>query len=66
MYVLDRIEGNWAVIEYGKTMIQLPKELLPENAKEGDFLQIHISIDMEQTKTRKESLAEKAERLWED
>jgi hypothetical protein len=66
MYVLDRVEGDWAVIEYGKTMLQLPKALLPENAKEGDILQIHISVDTEQTKTRKESVAEKAERLWED
>ncbi|MDF2545723.1 MAG: hypothetical protein K0R93_621 [Anaerosolibacter sp.] len=66
MYILDSIEGDWAVIEYGKIMLQLPKELLPENAKEGDILHIHISVDTDQTNKRKERLEEKMERLWEE
>ncbi|MFT9494637.1 DUF3006 domain-containing protein [Anaerosolibacter sp.] len=64
MYILDRIEGDWAIIEYGKIMLQLPKELLPENAKEGDILHIHISVDIDQTNRRKERLEEKMNRLW--
>ncbi|MBB6216396.1 hypothetical protein HNQ80_002496 [Anaerosolibacter carboniphilus] len=64
MFVLDRIEGDWAMVEYGKTMLQLPKTLLPENAKEGDILQIHISVNKEQTNNRKERLEEKARRLF--
>jgi hypothetical protein len=66
MYILDRIEGDWAVVEHGKTTFQLPIELLPENAKEGDMLNIHISVDTDQTNKRKKRLEEKMGRLWEE
>ncbi|KXG76318.1 DUF3006 domain-containing protein [Thermotalea metallivorans] len=66
MFVLDRIEGEWAVIEGDKGMFQLPKTLLPQDAREGDILEIHIIIDGEQGKARKERLEERAKGLWEE
>ncbi|SHI61432.1 Protein of unknown function [Geosporobacter subterraneus DSM 17957] len=65
MFVLDRIEEETAVIEWQGQMIMLPAALLPEDAKEGDLLEISIKIDHEGTKGREERIAEKARRLWE-
>ena len=47
--VIDRIEdGGTAVIlvgDDGKTQVDIPVSLLPEGAKDGDHLRIHISLD---------------------
>jgi hypothetical protein len=47
--VIDRIEeGDVAVLmvgEDGKTQMEIPISLLPEGAKDGDHLRIHISLD---------------------
>lgn len=52
--IIDRIEGEYAVVEIenGK-LINVPKELFP-NAKEGDV--INISINNEETNKRKENI----------
>jgi hypothetical protein len=39
IYVLDRFEGSFAVLEDSQgTMNNVPKEMLPQNLKEGDVL----------------------------
>jgi hypothetical protein len=47
--IIDRIEeGDVAVLmagEDGKTQVIVPVSLLPEGAKDGDHLRIHISLD---------------------
>jgi len=36
---IDRFEGDWAICETeAGTMLRLPREKLPAQAKEGDFL----------------------------
>ena len=65
MFVLDRIEGETAVIEWQGQMILLPAVLLPKEAREGDLLEISLKIDHEGTQQRKERIEEKAKRLWE-
>jgi hypothetical protein len=36
---LDRIEGDWAVVEYGPSRtFEIPVALLPADAREGDTL----------------------------
>jgi len=65
MFVVDRIENEIAVIEWEKGMIQLPLTLLPEGIMEGDLLKIDIIIDKESTKGCRETVEEKANRLWE-
>ena len=46
--IIDRFEGDYAVVETeDKIMVNLPKSLIP-GAKEGDV--ISISIDEEETK----------------
>lgn len=51
-FIIDRIEGNVAVIEWEGGHFHLPKELLAENAKEGDILKITIEVDPQSTKDR--------------
>lgn len=50
MLVIDRFEGEWAVIEYNKRTFNLPRVLLPGEAKEGDILKGTIEIDKKATK----------------
>ncbi len=41
MIILDRFEENFAVCETGNGFIQLPRKLLPLNAREGCVLTQH-------------------------
>ncbi len=61
--VIDRFEGEWCVCEYeaGKTL-DIPCDLLPKDAKEGDTL--CISIDRTETKTQKEYAEQLRKRLF--
>lgn len=53
MFIIDRFEGDWAVIEYEKRTFNIPKTLLPKDAQEGDVLTIEISLNNEATEERK-------------
>jgi len=55
MFIIDRFEGSWAVIETddGKTF-NLPRSILPCDAKEGDVITLTTSIDRETTQKRRE------------
>ena len=64
MFVLDRFEGNIAVVERESEIFNVPRDLLPEGAKEGDCLTIEIKIDEKSNEHRKR-IEEKAKRLWE-
>lgn len=62
--IIDRFEGNFAVVELeDKRMINMPRELVPEEAKEGDILVIQISL--EKTEDLKRKIEEEVEGLWE-
>jgi predicted RecA/RadA family phage recombinase len=54
MYIIDRIEGNWLVVEAGKATFNLPKELAPA-AKEGDVVHIAVSVDQAATLARQKA-----------
>ena len=56
MYIIDRFEGDWAVIEAGKVTFSVPRSLIPEEARVGDVLNIHIEIDAEATKERRKRI----------
>jgi hypothetical protein len=51
-FIIDRLEGEMAVIEWENGVFNLPRELLPLGAREGDVLQILIEIDNEAKKKR--------------
>ncbi len=56
MFVLDRIEGNFAVIEHESSTFNVPVSLLPKGAREGDILRFRIEIDTSATATRREKM----------
>lgn len=50
--VIDRFEEDKAVLLVGEdedVKVVFPKEYLPEEAEEGDYLSVDISIDTEAT-----------------
>lgn len=62
--IIDRFEGDYAVVEINKgKFVNLPKELIPD-AKEGDV--IVITIDQDETKKRKEHVKDLMNQLFED
>lgn len=58
MLIIDRFEGDLAVLEYeqGKTF-NLPRCLLPPEAKEGAVVRITVAIDAEESARRKKKIA---------
>ncbi|MDD3840920.1 MAG: DUF3006 domain-containing protein [Clostridia bacterium] len=61
--IIDRFEGDYAVVELpDMSTVDMSKQLLPEGAKEGDV--ISISIDIEETKNRKEKIEKLMDELW--
>lgn len=54
MFVIDRFEGNCAVIELDdRSTITLPKHLLPKDAKEGDVIDLSINVNRSKTTKRR-------------
>ncbi len=55
MYLLiEKIEGPWAVIEWGKDSFTIPKFLLPGNAQQGDKVKIEVQLYKESIRLRRE------------
>lgn len=62
--IIDRFEAGFAVVEMeDKSTIDMPKELIPVGAQEGDVLEIRI--DKEETTERKKRLDHLMDDLWE-
>ena len=56
MYIIDRFEGDYAVIESGdRQTFNLPRILMP-TAKEGDVISITVAVDQDETKSRQEKI----------
>ncbi|SDF66002.1 Protein of unknown function [Thermoanaerobacter thermohydrosulfuricus] len=62
--IIDRFEGDWAVIEYNNKFFDFPKELLPKDAKESDVLRFNVEVDIEETEKRKKAVENLAEDLF--
>jgi hypothetical protein len=68
MYVIDRIDGQTALLEDIKTqkILQIPVQHLPTGAKEGDALQSQDgqwTLNREETARRHARISQKMERL---
>jgi len=62
--VIDRFEGDYAIVELDDmSMVNMPKQLIPKNAKEGDI--ISIEIDNNETNERKKRIKKLMDNLWE-
>ncbi|MDI3519812.1 MAG: hypothetical protein PWQ34_1959 [Caldanaerobacter sp.] len=64
--IIDRFEGDWAVIEYEDKIFNFPKELLPKEAKEGDVLKFDVTVDIEETEKRKKAIEDLVKDLFVD
>lgn len=62
LYVIDRFEGTWAVIDHNRETFNIPRDLLPEDAKEGDIITIEIKVDKITTKKAQDEI----KKLFED
>lgn len=62
-FTIDRFEGEFAIVELeNKEMLDIPKAILPIEAKEGDI--ISVSVEQGETEERKERIQSKFDRLF--
>lgn len=66
MLIIDRFEGDYAVVEYSgenetETM-EIPRELVPDDAKEGAILK--LVVDKKSTQKRKKEIDDLADDLF--
>ncbi|MCW3490224.1 DUF3006 domain-containing protein [Dethiobacter alkaliphilus] len=63
--VIDRFEGDYAVVLFGDNEIQvdIPMLLLPEGVEEGNWLKVSFELDQEGTKKQKEKIKEMLDKL---
>ncbi len=63
-YIVDKIEGEWLILEGDEDeFFQVPKTLIPE-AREGDC--VEICINEGETKKRRENVRRLLEELFEE
>ena len=57
--VIDRFEGEYAVVLFGddEMKVDIPRTLLPANAKEGSWLKVTFETDHDTTRERKERIS---------
>jgi hypothetical protein len=66
--IIDRFEGELAVIEINNITIDVPRSKLPSNVKEGDVLIIEndkYTIDKNETDKRRREIQNLMDKLFE-
>ncbi|WMM25187.1 DUF3006 domain-containing protein [Tissierella sp. MB52-C2] len=62
-FTIDRFEEDFAIVELeNKDTIEIPRIIIPEEAREGDI--ISITIEKAETDERKERIRGKFDRLF--
>jgi hypothetical protein len=64
MLVIDRFEGEYALIEYKRRIFHIPKALVPKGARPGDLVNIQVTVDEEATAQRKKSIGRLADQVF--
>ncbi|MHC0037922.1 DUF3006 domain-containing protein [Pseudoneobacillus sp. C159] len=64
--IIDRFEGDLAVVEIDGQTKDLPREILPSDAQVGDVLEITITLLKEETKKLKSEIDQLMQDVWED
>lgn len=67
MLIIDRFEGDFAVVEADGKWLDIPKSLLPPDAARGDILKPcsgRYTIDKALTKARREEIQKRMEELF--
>lgn len=63
--VIDRFEGDYAVIGYRGNMLNLPKVFLPVDIREGDVVDIIITVDKQVTEELRNETEKNMADVWE-
>ena len=66
-FIIDRFEGDFAVCEANEEMVNIPKALLPNNAKEGDVITEQngkYTVDADKTENRRKNIQKLIDDLW--
>ena len=67
IYIIDRFEGDFAVVEHADEMINIKRSDLPDNAKVGDVLVRHaerFAVDVQQTAERRHEIQRLQDELF--
>ena len=64
MLIIDRFEGDFAVVETGDGIVNIPRADIPAEAREGDVLT--LGLDKAGTEARKERIDGMMNRLFKD
>jgi hypothetical protein len=64
MLIIDRFEGDLAIVETAAGMAAIPKADIPANAREGDVLS--IQLDGDATSNRKKNIDKMMNNLFKD
>ncbi|MCM3491052.1 DUF3006 domain-containing protein [Alkalihalophilus marmarensis] len=64
--IIDRFEGEFAVIEYGRKAFDFPKALLPAGVREGDVVSIQATIEKVDTEDIKKKIDDLTKKLFRD
>jgi len=55
VFIIDRFEGDWAIIETEtRRTFNLPRSVLPLSVEDGDVISIQVGIDVAATRKRTE------------
>lgn len=65
MMVIDRLEGEWAIIDDEGRFFHLPRRLLPREAREGDVVRVTVVVDPEQTEARRRHMQALVDKVFE-
>lgn len=69
VFVIDRFEGDYAVLEQNGKTCNVPKKMVQASAREGDVvarIEDRWEVDREATARRKAEIEALAESLWRD
>jgi len=61
-WIIDRFEGDFAIIECNNKTYNIEKEILPKNVKECDILEININET--ETGKRKQNSENLMDNIW--
>lgn len=63
--IIDRFEGDYAVIEYYDQVLNLPKVFLPAEVHEGDVLDVIVMLDENETNKLRAEIKKLMDDVWE-
>lgn len=66
MLVIDRIEGEWAVISQDMLVFKIPLALMPVGVKENDVITMTVSKDEAAAHSRKKQMDQLAKDIFKE